>query len=98
MGVAGDVLINGVDIGPLAATAGAVDRGSQTAAAINAKTSQTGVTATFDTDTGAVSLAAADGRNITVTATANGATATGFAAAQPQPLQKSLCLQQVQQA
>jgi flagellin len=81
VGVANDVLINGVDIGPLAATTGAVDRGSQTAAAINAKTSQTGVTATFDTTSGVVSLAAVDGRNITVTATANGATATGLATA-----------------
>jgi len=36
------------------------------AAAINAKTSRTGVTATFSTSTGAVALAAADGRNIDV--------------------------------
>ena len=67
---AGDIKINGVDIGALQAATGAADRGSQVAAAINAKTSQTGVTATFDTTTGAVALAAADGRNITVTAAA----------------------------
>jgi len=67
---AGDIKINGVDIGALQAATGAADRGSQVAAAINAKTTQTGVTATFDTTTGAVALAAADGRNITVTAAA----------------------------
>jgi flagellin len=37
------------------------------AAAVNAVSAQTGVTATFSTSTGRVSLAAADGRNITVT-------------------------------
>ena len=79
--IAGSVLINGVDIGPIGAATGAVDRGSQTAAAINAKTSQTGVTATFDTGTGAVALNAADGRNITVATTALGGTETGLNAA-----------------
>lgn len=75
--VAGDVLINGVDIGVIPASTNAVDRGSQTAAAINAKTSQTGVTATV-TSAGAVTLNAADGRNITVTSTANGFSFTGL--------------------
>ena len=65
--VAGDVFINGVDIGAIATATTAVGRGGQMAAAINAKTSQTGVTATFSTSTGAVALAAADGRNIDVT-------------------------------
>jgi flagellin len=70
--IAGDVLINGVDIGAIAAavgtgTAGQVARGGQVAAAINAKSSQTGVTADFDRTTGAVALTAADGRNIEVT-------------------------------
>jgi len=73
----GDVLINGVDIGVIPASTNAVDRGSQTAAAINAKTSQTGVTATV-TSAGAVTLNAADGRNITVTSTANGFSYTGL--------------------
>jgi flagellin len=44
----------------------AAERGSQVAAAVNTKSSQTGVTATYDTTTGAVSLTAADGRNITL--------------------------------
>jgi flagellin len=75
----GDVLINGVDIGPIGTTTGTADRGTQVAAAINAKSSQTGVAATADTS-GVVSLRAADGRNITVTTTTNGAAETGLAA------------------
>jgi flagellin len=67
---AGAVVINGVDIGAVAAATTAGGRGGQIAAAINAKTSQTGVTATFNSTTGAVALAAADGRNIDVTTNA----------------------------
>jgi flagellin len=99
-----DVLINGVDIGPIQATSvvltgtptsteqllqNAISRGTQVAAAINAKTSQTGVTAIAETVAsgsgatqtiaGRVRLAAADGRNITVTTTKNGAAETGLA-------------------
>jgi flagellin len=74
---AGDITVNGVDIGALAAAGSAAERGAQVAGAINAKTTQTGVTATFDTATGAVALNAADGRNITVSKTA---AATGVAA------------------
>jgi flagellin len=72
---AGDIVINGVDIGRLAATTTASARGSQVSAAINAKSSQTGVTATFDTTTGAVALTAADGRNVNVTKTSAGSSA-----------------------
>jgi len=75
--VLGDVLINGVDIGVIPTSSTAVDRGSQTAAAIYAKTSQTGVTATV-TSAGAVTLNANDGRNITVASTANGFSFTGL--------------------
>jgi len=79
---AGDVLINGVDIGAIAAGATAANRGAQVSAAINAVTAQTGVTATFAATTGVVALSAADGRNITVTTSANGAaTTTGLGAA-----------------
>ncbi|MES2760399.1 MAG: flagellin [Pseudomonadota bacterium] len=74
---ANDVLINGVDIGAIGAGTNAVDRGTQTAAAINAKSAQTGVTAS-SSSTGIVSLAAADGRNITVTTTTAGGAATGL--------------------
>jgi flagellin len=68
----GDILINGVDIGAIATaggtTAGTHDiiRGGQVAAAINAKSTQTGVTATYSLTNGAVALSAADGRNITI--------------------------------
>ena len=104
----GDVLINGVDIGAIQATSvvltgtptsaeqllqNAISRGTQVAAAINAKTSQTGVTAIAETVTGGsgetatiagrIKLTAADGRNITVTTTKNGAAETGLAAATP---------------
>lgn len=67
----GDIKINGVNLGALSASNAGAERGAQVAAAVNAISSQTGVTATFDTSTGAVALAAADGRNITVTASTN---------------------------
>ena len=77
--VAGDILINGVDIGAIAVAGTAIGRGGQMAAAINAKTAQTGVTATVNTATGAVALAAADGRNIdVVTKAASTAANTGL--------------------
>ncbi len=79
---AGAVVINGVDIGAIAAATTAGGRGGQIAAAINAKTAQTGVTATFNTTTGAVALAAADGRNIdVVTGAAAAPVNTGLSAA-----------------
>lgn len=77
---AGAVVINGVDIGEIGATTGVVDRGTQIAAAINAKASQTGVTATSNTTTGVVSLKAEDGRNIVVKSTAAGITGSGLGA------------------
>ena len=66
---AGDVMINGVDIGAIAPAplaTSAAQRGSQVAAAINAISGQTGVTAAWSAANG-VTLTAADGRNITVT-------------------------------
>jgi flagellin len=85
---AGDIKINGVDIGAIDSTTTIGLRGGQVAAAINSKSSQTGVTAAFNTANGAVTLSAADGRNIaigkSVNAGANDANtglATGIAAA-----------------
>jgi len=75
---AGEVFVNGVDIGAIGTATGVVDRGTQVAAAINAKSSQTGVTALADKASGAVTLTAADGRNITVSSTANGGARTGL--------------------
>ncbi|MCF8088695.1 MAG: flagellin [Desulfotignum sp.] len=66
---ANDILINGVDIGAIDAstTSASIDRGADVAAAINAVSDQTGVTATFDTSDGSVDLTSIDGRNITIT-------------------------------
>ena len=72
----GAVLINGVNIGAIEAAASPVARGAQMTGAINAKSGQTGVVATFSTTTGAVNLSALDGRNIAITAT-TGTTQTG---------------------
>lgn len=72
---AGDITINGVDLGALNVSTSGAERGAQVAAAVNAISTQTGVTATFDTSTGAVALSAADGRNITVTKSSNAAAA-----------------------
>ena len=57
--------INGVQIGTIAAGGDATGQGANTAAAINLLSSQTGVTATAS-NTGAVTLTAADGRDITL--------------------------------
>ena len=69
--------INGVVIGTIAAGANAIGQGANTAAAINLLSSQTGVTATAS-NTGTVTLTAADGRDIVVgaglTAAATGLT------------------------
>ena len=87
--IAGDatdyIKINGVTLGAVLATAASTatvlaGKGSQIAAAVNAVTTQTGITATFSTTTGAVSLSAADGRNITIEQGGLG-TAGGFTTA-----------------
>lgn len=77
--------INGVSVGAVAAGDSAIGKGANLAAAINKISSETGVTALADAKTGAVSLTAADGRNIEVVANAaddNGtalSTSVGFA-------------------
>ncbi|WP_374277834.1 flagellin [Azonexus sp.] len=79
--VAGDntnfLSINGVKLGAIAAGADAAAQANNVAAAINAVSNQTGVTATFD-NTGKISLSAADGRNITVKAGGTGAANSGL--------------------
>jgi flagellin len=78
---AGAIIINGVDIGQIGETATATDRGTQIAAAINSKSSQTGVTATSvtsGTDVGKVTLTAADGRNIVIKSTTAGIAGSGL--------------------
>jgi flagellin len=74
----GDLVINGVSIGAVAASTSAVTQGQNAATAINAQSSLTGVSASADASTGALTLTAADGRNIDIkskTADAAGATA-----------------------
>ncbi len=68
--VAGDVLINTVDIGAVAAGADAATQGANIASAINDVTNQTGVSAVADQTTGAITLTAVDGRNIVIAGTA----------------------------
>jgi len=81
---AGDVTINGVAIGTIAAVAdtvaGDVIKGNEMAAAINAVSAQTGVTATSAAATGLLTLTAADGRNITIELAGTGAS-SGLSAA-----------------
>jgi flagellin len=75
----GELVINGVSIGAIAASTSAVTQGNNAAAAINAQTSLTGVTASANTSTGALTLTAADGRNIALTASpANAASAANI--------------------
>jgi flagellin len=83
-GTAADsIYVNGVNIGAVAAGTNATGMGNNVSAAINAVSNQTGVTATFSTTTGAISLTAADGRNISLMAGTGGTSAakTGLTAA-----------------
>lgn len=58
--------INGINIGAVAAGGTAAGQGANVAAAINLKSAQTGVTASADATTGALTLTAADGRDINI--------------------------------
>ena len=70
--------INGINVGAVAAGGDALGQGANVAAAINQISSQTGVTAAADATTGAVTLTAADGRDIAIGGTI---TNTGLTAA-----------------
>lgn len=69
---AGDLVINGVDIGVVSGSNNVGTQGAAIAAAINAVTNTTGVTATADATTGAITLSSSTGANISIT-TNNGA-------------------------
>jgi flagellin len=56
--------VNGIQVGNIAAGANAIGQGANTAAAINLVSAQSGVTASANVTTGAVTLTAADGRDI----------------------------------
>jgi flagellin len=84
---AGDLLINGVDIGALSVAGSVQGRKDQLIAAINAKSAQTGVTAAGTLDgggaavAGGITLTALDGRNITTTKNGTPTGLTGVATA-----------------
>jgi len=72
--------INGVQLGAIALGSNITEQANNTAAAINAVSNQTGVTATFDTATAKISLNATDGRNVTVAGAGTGLTSSGLSA------------------
>jgi len=75
--LAGDLKINGIEIGILEGEADADVEGAAIAEVINAKSDETGVTATY-TNGGTLTLTAVDGRNIQIqTDSANAATMMG---------------------
>jgi flagellin len=65
------ILINGVNIGPISSAETSTERMGQMLAAVNAKTTSTGVIAVEDTQNGGVKLIATDGRNIEISTPAN---------------------------
>lgn len=68
----GDLIINGVNVGGVGGSNNVATQGANIAAAINAVSNRTGVTATSDTVTGALTLSSSTGKDIAVTTT-NGA-------------------------
>lgn len=70
---AGDLTINGVSLGAIAAQSTAAGQGLSVSSAINALTSQTGVSATYSTSTGAITLASSEGRDIALVAASHAA-------------------------
>jgi flagellin len=75
--VAGGVVINGVDIGTIAAAGSAQERVGQLVNAVNLVSGQTNVGASYDAATGQITLRSTAG-NITMTGTTNLATVAGF--------------------
>ena len=63
----GDLVINGVNIGAVTGSYNLVTQGNNIATAINSKTLSTGVTATVNSVTGALSLASDTGKTIAIT-------------------------------
>jgi flagellin len=69
---AGDLVINGVDIGAVSGSYNFATQGASIAAAINNKTAATGVSATANATTGALTLSSTTGKTIAITSN-NGA-------------------------
>jgi flagellin len=79
---AGDFKINGVEIGAIAGATSVPGQAANTVAAINLQSGKTGVTAAANAITGAISLTAADGRDIKLEdGNSTALLATGIAAA-----------------
>ncbi len=76
---AGTFSINGVNVGAIAGGGNAQGQGVNVAAAINQISAQTGVTATANATTGALTLTAADGRDINIDMTGSGTSTTSAA-------------------
>jgi flagellin len=74
---AGDMTINGVDIGALGSASSAAERAGQLVNAINNVSQQTGVGANYDAATGQITLNSSAA--ITVAGAANAVTTSGFA-------------------
>ncbi|HYM34013.1 MAG TPA: flagellin, partial [Steroidobacteraceae bacterium] len=68
----GDLVINGVNIGPTSSNNNFAAQGAAIATAINNKTASTGVSATANAVTGAITLSSSTGKTIAIT-TSNGA-------------------------
>jgi flagellin len=66
---AGDLVINGVNIGAVAGSNNVVTQGENLATAINAVANQTGVQAVHNQSTGALTLTSSTGKNIEITST-----------------------------
>ena len=77
---AGDLTINGIQVGAVTAGGSATAQGTAVANAINAISAASGVTATSNATTGALTLTADDGRNIAITTANSGAANSGLAA------------------
>ncbi len=68
----GDLVINGVNIGAVSGSNNVATQGQNLVSAINSKTASTGVTATANASTGAITLSSSVGRTIAITSS-NGA-------------------------
>ena len=76
---AGDIVINGVDLGAIAANGTTVaERRAQIIGAVNAKSAQTGVTAAVNGTAGVIDFTSADGRNVTIATKTTAAGLTGL--------------------
>ena len=78
---AGAFSINGINVGAVAAGTNAAGQGANLAAAVNLLATQTGVTASADATTGALTLTSTDGRDINIGLVATAATPAAAATA-----------------